>query len=124
MFGFLSRPGLDLQIDLLRTDPIDGPAPAEVATRIAVRRFRDHLRHLRVAPDRLTGAQLTIKTGDRVVERLAGGLLRRGHEVTFAVDVTTVGGTIFHSSIARFVAPHDPAVEGQSWDSAADGRPA
>jgi hypothetical protein len=47
---------------------------------------------------------------------MAGGVLRRGYEMTFAVEVSTVEGTTFHSAITRFVAPHDPAVELQSWD--------
>jgi hypothetical protein len=59
-------------------------------------------------------AQLTIRTGDRAVDQVAGGVLRRGHEMIFEVEVTTDQGTRYQAACARFVAPHDPAIESRS----------
>jgi len=114
LFGFLVRDNLNLEIDLLDEGNTGGRSPAGVARSIAVHEFQQLI--ARTPPHHVSQARLTIKTSDQSVEQLAGGALRRGHEMTFEVDVTTDEGTTHHATCARFVAPHDPALEKMSVD--------
>jgi hypothetical protein len=110
LFGFLSEVPL-LEIDLLGDRYRRCDAPEEDARLLAMDAFVGQLAKARLSESRLAHARLIVTTSPRRTMRIAGGPLRQGRAMTFAVTVTTIGGTDYQASCTKFVAPHDPAVE-------------
>jgi hypothetical protein len=123
LFGFLVG-AADLDIDLLG-DPGDrrrrGDEPSEHASLVARTVFLDQLAKHRFSVSRLRDARLAISTSPTACERLAGGSLRAGCEMTFVIVVTTDHGGTYRASCSTFVAPHDAALELQSRSTRFDG---
>jgi hypothetical protein len=113
LFGFLSAtPALD--IDLLGDAARSGDEPSEDARIFAIEAFDDQLIKAGLSKDRLRTARLAIATSSTPVERLAGGNVRTGREMSFAVVVETDRGVGYTVFCKKFVAPHDPTLEGRS----------
>ena len=117
LFGFLCRGNWELQVDLLGDRRFVDPTPEDAARSLAVHLFVDQLRKVGMPESHLKQARLTIRTGDATVVEVAGGVRRRGYEMTFDVELTSDQGKRFRSVFTRFVAPHDPAVEERSAGS-------
>jgi hypothetical protein len=117
LFGFLCRGNWQLQVDLLGDRRFLDRTPEEAASSLAVHLFVDQLRKVGMPASHVREARLTIRTPDQTVVQVAGGVLRRGYEMTFEVDLTSDQGKRFQARSTRFVAPHDPAVEERSAGS-------
>jgi hypothetical protein len=120
LFGFLSD-APQLEIDLLGDRYRRSDDPSEDARLFAMDAFVDQLTKAKMAEARLRSARLSISTSPQKTERVAGGTLRQGREMTFVVAVTTNTGATYEARCTQFVAPHDPSLELRS--TRADPRP-
>jgi hypothetical protein len=110
LFGFLSD-SPQLEIDLLGDRHRRSEDPPEDARLFAMDAFVDQLTKARMAEARLRSARLTISTSPQRTDQVAGGTLREGREMTFAVVITTNTGATYDARCTRFVARHDPSLE-------------
>ena len=110
LFGFLSD-NPQLEIDLLGDRYRRSGEPSEDARLFAMDAFVDQLAKAKVAETRLRSARLSISTSPQKTERVAGGTLRQGREMTFVVVVAMDAGTTYEARCTKFVSPHDPALE-------------
>jgi hypothetical protein len=110
LFGFLSD-NPQIEIDLLGDRYRRSGEPSEDARLFAMDAFVDQLAKAKVAETRLRSARLSISTSPEKTERVAGGTLRQGREMTFVVVVTTDAGTTYDARCTKFVSPHDSSLE-------------
>ena len=116
LFGFLSD-NPELEIDLLGDRYRRSDDPAEDARLCAMDAFVDQLAKAKVAETRLRTARLSISTSPQKIERVSGGTLRQGREMTFVVVITTDAGATYEAICTKFVAPHNPSLELRSTRS-------
>jgi hypothetical protein len=72
---------------------------------------------------RLHVARLFISTSATAADHVAGGILRTGRLMKFAVVVVTKLDARYEARLEKFVAPHDPTVEHRSRRGIRERRP-
>ena len=122
LFGFLVAGKQPLLLDL-RLEGDAGASPEGFAATLATATFADQLHKSCLPPSTVREASLAVEwSPDELVERLAGGHLRRGFDVTFRATAIADTGRRFQRELVVFVAPHDPRMEYQSTRGPVDVR--
>lgn len=115
IFGKLVSEIQEISIDLLKAGGIEPKdCPLDVASRLAVSKFREQLEKAKLANSCVREAHLAIIRSPESRDAVVSGRTRNGYDVTFVVTAVSEHGKSYESRTTGFIAPHDPSSEGRS----------
>ncbi len=115
LFGFLVNDMLPVTIDLLHEEQRNSKSgPLSVASREAVRKFREQIEKADMPLGLITSAAVTITKSSPPKSGKVNNYIVTGYYISVAVIVTSDLATTYRSQKLVFVAPHDPDVEFRS----------